>query len=1047
MSPEQSIQQLQIVEYDPSYAGAIAEMWNESQDSWGGGNHVRTAELVAREIENGDHLHVFLAVIGAKVVGYCSFAYYKHDEGALYVPLLNVSPAYHGHKIGKSLILTVVKKTVEMGWPRLDLFTWAGNTKAVPMYKKCGFFWEKKDDSVHLMNFIPTVLQTEALLPSMEKLDWYADSMRTLDISPDGRKENGFEYYTYNWKNDIAKLRVEFEKTGRGLRLIETDEYIIHTEIEGHDLVFGYSYAVRYVVRNKTGKPLECAVRGVDHKNIRFRLEQSAVVEDTWIVEGQFQLGAVAEEQSDWKTHPAVTAVWTINGREATFRTGIAPKFPAKVELAVAEQEQYADVSSEAFMTFENHYNEAAEFRFALPPADFITFEQPQLSVSIPANGRATVPIRYTLSDYGLYSEDVSITAMPEGRSESTYVCKLHGMFKGNTGRFGGDVVHSWVAVNGSYTLSLNKTSNEMSLSGWGGAAPFTWYAPRIGKPFSSEFVRKRAEQVSVYADGDAMVIEASYPSDDFPGLTVISYGRLRANGLAERWMEVRNDSASDERWPEGLYVNEPFYMDWEKLVLPYDGRYYDLTEPHAADSDDWELERLSENWLFSRSGKETTGFCWHPSAELIPTEWHFGIAYPIGAPAHGDTTYRTPPTVLAVGTYPDWWDFRSLAMKRREAFRPLLSDPCELLPKELNPFTRDAAVLELKQHRNQPLDGIAQLSSSQTRFEPERQTFRQEDERYASSFKVDETDEQADNRHREIETAELTFEAKELTFRRSAAYIPMSDAPITQVIRQGAAGELYNCSNGTMRIEASPAFGAALHSLQYRGEEWLDSSYPEPGPRSWMNPWLGGISASLPGMSPLSLSEETHSAAFASLTDNRGNVWSGIELRTSIRKHEKWRGLELSLYALMLPGSPVLCCVVRLSNRSGLFHTNRPFKLTASLSPGGSLQNGWVEPCEAGAIRYRCGIVGMEIRSEGMLRMSSDDRSALLHAVNRHPGSEGLLYTNNALIEYAVEQRKSIRDGASVWGDPVFFTFGTTPLAYKQLKSLVELQFHQANQ
>ncbi|MFD0960511.1 hypothetical protein [Paenibacillus chungangensis] len=59
-----------------------------------------------------------------------------------------------------------------MGWPRLDLFTWAGNTKAVPLYKKCGFFWEKKDDSVHLMNFIPTVLQTEALLPSLERLDW-----------------------------------------------------------------------------------------------------------------------------------------------------------------------------------------------------------------------------------------------------------------------------------------------------------------------------------------------------------------------------------------------------------------------------------------------------------------------------------------------------------------------------------------------------------------------------------------------------------------------------------------------------------------------------------------------------------------------------------------------------------------------------------------------------------------------------------------------------------------------------------------------------------
>ena len=54
------------------------------------------------------------------------------------------------------------------------------------MYKKCGFFWEKKDNAVHLMNFIPSVLQTEALGPYLERIDWYSDSLRNLDIRPDG---------------------------------------------------------------------------------------------------------------------------------------------------------------------------------------------------------------------------------------------------------------------------------------------------------------------------------------------------------------------------------------------------------------------------------------------------------------------------------------------------------------------------------------------------------------------------------------------------------------------------------------------------------------------------------------------------------------------------------------------------------------------------------------------------------------------------------------------------------------------------------------------
>lgn len=179
-------------------------MWNRSNESWGGGTNLRTEETVRREMESSSNLYAFLAVHEKEVVGFCSFAHYRYDERALYVPLLNVRPDYHGYKVGRNLILNAVRKTVEAGWPRLDLFTWAGNTKAVPMYKKCGFFWEKKDDNVHLMNFIPTILQTEALAPYFEELDWYADSTRELVIEPDGRRERGFDFFDYTWKKEMS---------------------------------------------------------------------------------------------------------------------------------------------------------------------------------------------------------------------------------------------------------------------------------------------------------------------------------------------------------------------------------------------------------------------------------------------------------------------------------------------------------------------------------------------------------------------------------------------------------------------------------------------------------------------------------------------------------------------------------------------------------------------------------------------------------------------------------------------------------------------------
>jgi len=253
---------VRIVEFNPSYAKGVADMWNRSADGWNGSARNRTEETVLREHENSSHLNVFLAVKGEEVIGYCSLDEYTHDEGALYINTLNVRPDYHGKKVGKLLVLTAVKRTIELGWPRLDLYTWPGNTKAIPLYKKCGFFWEKRDNTTHLMNFIPTVLKTGAISSFFETADWYDDSTRIIEIKPDGRRENKFDYFEYCWEKDGKKLRVEFERTGRGMRLIETDDYLISmTLLHGHEMVFGRSYKVAFDVVNKSGQPLNVAIR------------------------------------------------------------------------------------------------------------------------------------------------------------------------------------------------------------------------------------------------------------------------------------------------------------------------------------------------------------------------------------------------------------------------------------------------------------------------------------------------------------------------------------------------------------------------------------------------------------------------------------------------------------------------------------------------------------------------------------------------------------------------------------------------------------------
>lgn len=302
-----------IVDYEPKYAAGIAAMWAQSSSGWNNADMARTPDAVVREHENMSCLNVYLAVQGDEVLGYCSLSRFSKDPTVLFIGLLNVRPDYHGFGVGKALVLQCVDRTRELGFDQLDLYTWSGNTKAVPLYKKCGFFWERRDDTTHLMNFIPAVLRTPLLQAVLADCSWYACSTRSLDVAPDGRKENGFEYFRYSWAPPGRWLEVEFERTGRGIRSIETDDYRISLSVDNHELVFGKDYAFRLWLENKSGRPLSIGVQGRDDGCVRCSYEDELQVETNRTAEGTFSIAPIERDVDSWERHPAVTLALTVN--------------------------------------------------------------------------------------------------------------------------------------------------------------------------------------------------------------------------------------------------------------------------------------------------------------------------------------------------------------------------------------------------------------------------------------------------------------------------------------------------------------------------------------------------------------------------------------------------------------------------------------------------------------------------------------------------------------------------------------------------------------
>ena len=170
------LENIKIIEYEKKYAAKVAEMWNKSSEGWQGEQLIETEQSILSSEESSAYLKLYLALYQNEIIGYCKLSEYEEDKDTWYIDLLNVRPDFHGKKIGKKLLLTALKYSQEQGIPRVDLHTWDGNLKAVPLYKKCGFFWINYDNSTHLVNLIPKVLQMDIFSDFFKKVDWYQDS-------------------------------------------------------------------------------------------------------------------------------------------------------------------------------------------------------------------------------------------------------------------------------------------------------------------------------------------------------------------------------------------------------------------------------------------------------------------------------------------------------------------------------------------------------------------------------------------------------------------------------------------------------------------------------------------------------------------------------------------------------------------------------------------------------------------------------------------------------------------------------------------------------
>ncbi|MBU7048276.1 MAG: GNAT family N-acetyltransferase, partial [Theionarchaea archaeon] len=136
---------LKITEYNPSMAARAAELFSAFNEIWPGGfggGIPYDEQRVRNWLDDTSAIADLVAIDpDGNIIGYCGLYPHYHDSNAAYISLLGVHPRVLGKKIGKMLLLKALEIAAEKGVQRVDLNTWSGNLKAVPLYKKVGLFW------------------------------------------------------------------------------------------------------------------------------------------------------------------------------------------------------------------------------------------------------------------------------------------------------------------------------------------------------------------------------------------------------------------------------------------------------------------------------------------------------------------------------------------------------------------------------------------------------------------------------------------------------------------------------------------------------------------------------------------------------------------------------------------------------------------------------------------------------------------------------------------------------------------------------------------
>lgn len=934
----------QIREYnpqDPQDAEKLAAMWNASEAGWPGGwtgGIPFTAERIREKKKRSNRLAVFVVEHAHEVVGYGDLQAQAGQREVADLPLLNVRPDHHGKGVGKQLLLAILNRTIELGYKQLTLGTWAGNTKAVPLYKKVGFFWVP-ETNVYMQNFLPMVLTLPVARDFFARHDWYSCFQRDLSIRPDDIRWHGIQVFPYEFAADGETLKVIIDRYAERVTAVETNTFGAHCFVGRGEVPTGLEHLVHWQIERKapSEKPLSVVLLAEGEAGIALQCQETLTVEDIVTLERPFTVAPDIKPKEPGEPAPTIRSTVVLDDISLSLETAVRPV--AAIEVEYGGQTLLPGKREKATVKLRSRVDFPVAGSLEIAPHPELEWDRLSADFHLEPQSWCGLVFWVTARQAGVFRTTMTVQGtevLQEGKGRSMAVKPKPISFQAVP--VGGLLVDveeegkTIVVAGDRLSLHLERRGGRINVTDLvKGKWAFSQAVPEIGPPFVEWREKPPTYDVDVAQHDGQVSLTLRAPSDLHPGLTVEKHITMSNGSVLRIDHRVFNATAL----PQKCQLRASLWSSYEYAVLPtVDGivreRYQWGAYPVGPSDISKETSDYTETWAAWESEGLVVGQIWHESAEREGGDLLFDLPE---IPPRSFVELQPIYLIVEHGNWElvrRWWrrliqPGGSRELRRPEASRVLTVDfdPRPLLLTEPN----ITAQIRLLNRRGKEWQGRARVTLEGVQVSPAEFEF--SGAKLRQPFTQEVTVSTGSMAPRVIPaTITLITEAGPETYETAAVLLGdghgtvrcSGDSSRDQNRDRGRRGSPawrpLQVDNGHLILQVVPPFLGTMVALERNGVNQLRSSFPEAGPFRWFNPWFGGVQPYFNWVGDLRLAAQKFTGEFVEVTGTRGLTWQGVRVACEV-DHKDYRWLRLEAEYLTLPGSNVVAIVVRAINRT----------------------------------------------------------------------------------------------------------------------------------